>query len=175
LTIAETEKNLLQAGEELFQYCSQLSAANFFRQPGEKWSVAQQVKHLIISAKNTGLAFTLPKFIIRIAGGKPGRTSVTYDELVARYKLILQQGGKAGARYSPAPVPVAMGKEKLLTQFADVNRKIIKGFVKNWKENQPDLYFVPHPLLGKITIRELGYFTIYHIYHHLESIQKISF
>lgn len=175
LTIPEIDKNLQQASEQFIDHCKTLSSVHFFMQPGEKWSVAQQVKHLTISAKNTSLAFTLPKMIIRIAGGKPNRTSKTYDELVARYKLKLQQGGKASARYSPAPVPASIGKEKLLDNFFTATLKIKKGLITNWKENQLDNYIIPHPLLGKITIRELGYFTIYHTYHHLESIQKISF
>ena len=37
---------------------------------------------------------------------------------------------------------------------------------KNWKDTQLDQYIVPHPLLGKITLREMGYFTIYHVQHH---------
>jgi hypothetical protein len=43
-----------------------------------------------------------------------------------------------------------------------------------WKDPQLDKYIAPHPLLGKITLRELGYFTIHHMYHHLESIQKMT-
>lgn len=31
---------------------------------------------------------------------------------------------------------------------------------------------LPHPLLGKLTVREFGYFTHYHTEHHFKNIQK---
>jgi len=43
---------------------------------------------------------------------------------------------------------------------------------KKWKEPQLDQYIAPHPLLGKITLRELCYFTIYHTKHHLNIIKE---
>ena len=33
-------------------------------------------------------------------------------------------------------------------------------------EKQLDAYLLPHPLLGKLTLREMLYFTIYHVEHH---------
>ena len=38
-------------------------------------------------------------------------------------------------------------------------------------EEDLDRYLAPHPLLGKITLRELAYFTIYHTHHHLQIIK----
>jgi hypothetical protein len=40
-----------------------------------------------------------------------------------------------------------------------------------WKDDQLDHYIAPHPLLGKLTLRELCYFTIYHAGHHLNIIK----
>ena len=34
---------------------------------------------------------------------------------------------------------------------------------KELEEEQPDQYLAPHPLMGRITLRELCYFTIYHV------------
>ena len=52
--------------------------------------------------------------------------------------------------------------------------KLAHAIKLKWKDPQLDQYIAPHPLLGKITLRELGYFTIYHTYHHLETIQKMT-
>ena len=90
--------------KEFSSFCSGISNEVFFRQPFEKWSVAQNVTHLITSANMTRLAYRLPKFIVRIYGGKPYRTSRTYDELVAKYKLKLEQGGRASGRFIAKPV-----------------------------------------------------------------------
>src|ERR1700741_3967748 len=101
LTTIEIEEQLIKAANELTNYCSSLADEQFFYQPENKWSAAQQVKHLTIATKTAGMAFTLPKFLVRWVGGKPNRPSRTYDELVAKYKLKLQQGGKASSPYIP--------------------------------------------------------------------------
>ena len=114
LTIPEILQQLLAAGNAFNRYCSTLTDEQFFYQPAGKWSPAQQVKHLTISAQQTKLAFALPKFIVRWYAGKPNRPSRPYDELVAKYKLKLQQGGKASGRFIPKPIPAGYGKQKML-------------------------------------------------------------
>jgi uncharacterized damage-inducible protein DinB len=171
LTIPEIEERLYEASRSFYEYCSGISNEQFFRLREGKWSAAQQVKHLVKSTDTARLAFTLPKFIIRWIGGRPNRDSRTYDELVAKYKLKLEQGGKASRRYIPKPILAVYGKEKLLQQFNQAMEKHAKALKNNWKEDQPDRYLAPHPLLGKITLRELCYFTIHHAEHHLNSIR----
>lgn len=173
LTIADIEKFLLLTAEEFSQYCASLSDEQFFFQPPGKWSVAQQVKHLVTSINTSRLAFTLPKFIVRLVAGTPNRPSRTYNELVAKYKLKLEQGGRASKRFVPKEVPPAYGKEKLLKQFTTAMKRIAAAITR-WKEPLPDKYLAPHPLLGKITLRELGYFTIHHAHHHLDSIKVMT-
>ncbi len=104
--------------------------------------------------------------------GKPNRMSRSYDELVNKYKLKLQQGGKAIGRYIPKTVSPQNGREKLLRSYATSMDKLIHSIEKNWEDRQLDQYIAPHPLLGKITLRELGYFTIYHTLHHLAIIKE---
>ena len=167
------EEQLLHVAGQLTGFCGSLSEVDFFYQPDGKWSPAQQVRHLTIATKTSLLAFTLPKFIVRTVGGKPNRASRTYEELVAKYRLKLQQGGRASKRYIPKPISSEIGKPPLLNAFYSSMKKMSTAIHNKWKGDQPDQYIVPHPLLGKITLRELGYFNIYHTLHHLESIRKI--
>ena len=158
--------------KEFADGCSTINDQLFFRQPADKWSIAQDVRHLITSADTTRLAFSLPKFIVRWYTGKPNRPSRTYDELVAKYQLKLQQGGRAGGRFVPKLVEPKISKEKQLQTFEKVMKKLVHTIEKKWDDALLDKYLAPHPLLGKITLRELGYFTIYHTRHHLAIIQK---
>ncbi|HMK26581.1 MAG TPA: DinB family protein [Chitinophagaceae bacterium] len=174
LTIHEIGQQIHTAATDFLHYCSSLTEEQFFFQPADKWSPAQQVRHLIIAADNTRLAFALPKFIVRWYAGKPNRPSRSYDELVAKYKLKLEQGGKASGRFIPKPIPASYGKQKMLDQFKNSMDKLVHAIQSKWKETQLDQYIAPHPLLGKITLRELGYFTVHHTYHHLESIEKMT-
>lgn len=174
LAIPEIAQRLQEAAGGLTGYCNHLTNDSFFYQPGKKWSAAQQVRHLITATNTARLALVLPKFILRGVAGTPNRTSRSYDDLVARYKLKLSQGGRAGKRYVPAPVPASYGKEKLLRAFTKAMHRFATALQRKWSEQQPDQYIAPHPLLGKVTVRELCYFTIYHTWHHLLSIQALA-
>jgi uncharacterized damage-inducible protein DinB len=48
-----------------------------------------------------------------------------------------------------------------------LNRKIDKI-----SEEDLDKHILPHPLIGKTTIREILYFTIYHVQHHQKAIKE---
>ncbi|HKZ67215.1 MAG TPA: DinB family protein [Chitinophagaceae bacterium] len=172
MTKEEIIKQLHLAKEEFTGFCSGMDTDLFFRQPMEKWSIAQHVKHLIISANTTHLAFSLPTFVARLYAGKPNRPSRSYDELVNKYKTKLQQGGKASGRFVPAIISLKEGKEKMLGSFSKSMNRLIYTIETKWTDIQLDKYLAPHPLLGKITLRELCYFTIYHTYHHLEIIKE---
>ena len=174
LSIPAIEQRLQAVAKELADYCMAVDQDLFFHQPPGKWSAAQQVKHLVTATNTAKMALVLPKFIVRWVGGTPNRSSRRYDELVARYQSKLEQGGKARGRYIPAPVPAAYGKEKLLQEFTTAMHRFATAFRQRWQESQPDAFIVPHPLLGKITVRELCYFTIYHTLHHLHSIRTLT-
>ena len=174
LIINEIELQLHSAATEFNHYCSSLTDEQFFYQPIEKWSPAQQVKHLITATNMARLPFMLPGFLVRLVGGKPNRNSRTYEELVAKYKLKLEQGGRASGRYIPKPIPASYGKEKLLNRFTKSMNSLAQLLKRKWEEAKLDEYIVPHPLLGKITLRELCYFTIYHTQHHLHSITLMT-
>jgi hypothetical protein len=166
---------IIKASKEIFNQftdtCLQIPDKKFFLQPVGKWSIAQNADHLIRAIKTTQLAYSLPKFLVRIAFGKPNRSSRTYEELVAKYRLKLEQGGKASGRYIPRVS--AIKKFLLMQQWQRKNEKYLESLELNWDDRQLDLYIAPHPLLGKITLRELCYFTIYHTEHHLNSIRKL--
>lgn len=163
---------LQEAKHQLIGFCTSIDKNSFFHQPTDKWSIAQNVTHLTVSARITRLAYSLPKFVVRLYGGKPNRKSRSYDELVAKYKFKLEQGGRASGPFIPKPVSADGETKKVLAGFTAKMDKLIVAIEKNWTEEALDNYLARHPLLGRITLRELGYFTIYHTYHHLEIIKR---
>ena len=174
-TVLEKDEIIMQLANisgEMTRYCAGVEESLFFIQPAEKWSIAENIRHLITSANTTRLAFSLPRFLIRVYAGKPNRNSRDYNELVAKYNLALAQGGKASGRYIPKRSAEPENKQKLLSKFSGAMDKLINSIQKNWNDPQLDKYIVPHPLLGKITLRELGYFTIFHTEHHLTTIKS---
>ena len=176
LGIDEILKRSQQEFNRLTEFCIQFPDHRFFQQPAEdKWSAAQHLKHLIISTRTTTAAYALPKFLVRIVGGKPNRPSLSYETLVIKYQAKLRQGAKASGRYIPGKIKASNGKNPLLTQWNKATRLYLDAIKKNWTNGQLDKYIVSHPLLGKITLRELSYFTIYHTYHHYNNIKNSKF
>ena len=167
---------IITASENVFKQfsetCSGIDEALLFRRPENKWSAAENMQHLIISANTTTLAYALPKFLVRWIGGTPNRASRTYDEVKDKYYKKLSEGGRASGRFVPKPIEIKYGKQKLMDNWNKATAKFIKALTKNRTEKDLDSYLVKHPLLGRITLRELCYFTIFHTEHHLHSIQK---
>ena len=168
-----TKNEIITAASKIFSafthYCETIPDAVFFDKPTTKWSVAENVQHLIISTNTSTLAYSLPKFLVRWIAGTPNRQSRSYDELVAKYKTKLAEGGAATGRFIPKPIAINSGKKKLLRNWNKATTKHLAALTKNNDANL-DLYLVKHPLLGRITLRELCYFTIYHTQHHLTII-----
>ena len=50
--------------------------------------------------------------------------------------------------------------------------KMIENNLTNFTEGELDNLVLPHPLLGQLTIREMIYFTIYHVEHHTRNIKR---
>jgi len=173
-----TKTEIITTAENAFagfsKACNSVDELAFFKRPDEKWSVAENVQHLIISTNTSSLAWYLPKFLVRWIGGTPNRNSRTYDELKNKYYTKLSEGGRASGRFVPKPIEIKYGKQKLLANWNKATSKFISTLNKNRSEQDLDNYLVKHPLLGRITLRELGYFTIFHTQHHLNSIQKAS-
>jgi len=168
---------IIAASEKIFSAftneCNSMNDILFFDKPTAKWSVAENLQHLIVSTNTSTLAFTLPLFIVQLVAGKPNRESKAYDALVDKYKTKLAAGGAASGRFIPKHIAIKAGKEKLMDNWKKATTKYLAALLKNRTEDELDKYLVRHPLLGKITLRELCYFTIYHTRHHLDIITRI--
>jgi len=173
-----TKTEIITAAENIFTQftdtCNSMDGALLFEKTGEKWSAAENMQHLIVSTNMTTLAYRLPKFIVRLVGGKPNRPSRSYDELKEKYYKKLADGGRASGRFVPKPIEIRYGKEKIMHNWQNATAAFLLALSKNRTEHDLDRYLAKHPLLGRITLRELCYFTIFHTEHHLQAIHKIS-
>ncbi|NOT74733.1 MAG: DinB family protein [Cyclobacteriaceae bacterium] len=133
--------------------------------PG-KWTPLQQLSHIEKSVSPVKLAFSLPKFLLSLIFGKSNRSSRTYDELISRYKEKLQAGGKSTTRFLPDPSCDRVN----LNDAVDKHVKALCSKIDRFSEAELDRFILPHPLLGKLTLREMIYFTIYHVEHHHSQI-----
>ena len=140
----------------------------FFHKKDDKWSAAENAKHLILSVNPLNTAFSLPNFAL-LFFGKLNRPARNYEEMVEKYHQKLAAGAVATPQFIPEPISIDANKEGLITEFRKANDTFLKKVV-NFEEDDLDKYLIPHPVLGKLTIREMLYFTICHTLHHHKAI-----
>jgi hypothetical protein len=146
-----------------------IPASDFFTRQGEVWSPSDNLDHLIKAVKPVAKALRLPKITLQAMFGKTEKASMSYEELCQVYRHAIAQGGQASGRYLPnQQSPGADAQEQktsLLVEWSRAGQELV-DVAKTWEEKDLDQYLIPHPLLGKLTVREMLYFTIYHNLRH---------
>lgn len=103
-----------------------------------------------------------------VPGDGGGSRSLT--ALRADYRERLQQTGATAGRFAPSPKPTPDDLEAWQREVLGSWRGAVSGLaakIPAWSEAALDRYQLPHPLLGKLTVREMLFFTVYHNAHHL--------
>ncbi len=173
MTKADIIKKIINNHAQFLTDLSGMNESDFIYAAAEKWSAGQQLEHIVKAVAPINLAFSLPRFMLRLMFGKPNREGRTYDELVLKYHAKLAAGGKSTKQFMPQLV-VFTQKTTLINHLQKSIDKLEKQLA-HYDEKQLDSYLLPHPLLGKLTLREMLYFSIYHVEHHRLSIKKQLF
>jgi uncharacterized damage-inducible protein DinB len=168
----EISSMLTVLNEEIYSFLGQLSLAEQSENIEGKWSISQNMDHLCKVLVPVNKALSKPKFLLRFAFGKPNREGRDYDALVKRYHEKSQGPAKAPEVYS-AKESKHLNSEVLLEDYKALIQKFLRIVDRKWTEKQLDSYLLVHPLLGKITIRELLYFVHFHTDHHFTAIKLV--
>ncbi len=164
---------MLQAQHaELMAYLHKLSDEEIHKQIDGKWSVLQNMDHLLKSVRKANPAVRKPGFLLRRAFGKPNREARSYEGLVERYKERLASSTAQSPKEYRAAESQNLDRSKVLKDY-DVEMKKFFHFVQKVKEPKLDRTLLPHPLLGRLLLREVLYFMHYHTDHHFKAIKKI--
>jgi len=154
-----------------------LTLDDFFARVDGKWSPADTLRHLIKGEQPIVRAMRMPRFILHVLFGTSEKPSRTYVQIREKYRAELQRGLEPG-RFAPdlKEIPSSQREaEKLKRQLLEDWLKVGKGLVgciDSWYDYNLDKYKLPHPALGKITVREMLLFTLYHDLHHFNSVKR---
>jgi hypothetical protein len=170
MTKQQIIKLLKQKHNAFIAYIETLTAEEFLYAPTDKWTAAQQLDHIHKAVKPLTQAMGYPKFVPRLLFGKANRPSKTYDELINRYNEKLSLGGRASGRF--VPPTITAGQKDMLIKLVLASVHNLCKRIEKFTETELDNLILPHPLLGKITIREMLYFTAYHVEHHEVIIKR---
>jgi hypothetical protein len=163
-------KSLNDAVQQFNVLISNLNQNEFETNYNDKWSAGQDLVHLIKVLRIVNIAYALPKPLIGILYGSNKNESRPFDQLRTLYKTALAGGAKSPAIYLPKPVAF-LDKENLVKKHQNLNQAFITKLNK-MSELDLDKYQLPHPILGKVTLRELATFTCFHTEHHFELLQS---
>jgi len=170
MTKEEIKSGLNEKFEGLFQWVESQSDELFEVAIEGKWSPGQHVDHLIKSTAPLNQALGMPKLALRTMFGKNNREERTYDGVVAKYTEKIQAGGVAAGRFVPKTIGNGQ-KQTLINDLKSERDKLLK-LIDKWNDKHMAAYVVPHPLIGKMTINEILYFTIYHTGYHLDLLKR---
>jgi hypothetical protein len=163
-------ETLRERHEQFIAFVAGLDAGSFEFAPDGKWSAGQQLEHILLGVAPLATAFRLPKMLPTLIFGKSQATSRDYDSIVATYRQKLAEGGRATGRFIPKKVEFR-DRDRLISKLRSTLERMIVG-LGDFDEAELDIIRLPHPILGKLTIREMMYFTIYHVDHHRLAAQS---
>lgn len=148
----------------------QMPAEMFVSPTGTEWSPAENMVHLVKSLSAVQKAMGYPKLMLRVMFGFSKAGSRSYEAVQNLYLDALSKGGKASGPYVPPTPPTAdeapAYQQKLIDKWTSLNADLL-AVLSRWSERDLDRYRLPHPLLGKLTIREMLFFTLYHSQRHI--------
>lgn len=172
---SEIVRGLTEVEAEVESFFSALSEEEFVMRVDEGWTPAEHLQHLNIGANAVGRGLTTSKLLLRLRFGSGRNQSRSYGEIRRVYREELAQGRQASGRFVPVridlPTDVTRLRFETISRWGRVNSRL-RAALEQWGEQELDRLRMPHPALGKITVREMLFFTLYHSQHHIEAAKR---
>ena len=156
------------SNQRAIEWFDAIPADQFFIREGEVWSASDNVDHLIKAIKPIALALKMPRLGLQTMFGKAEHPSRTYVQICKIYVDEIAKGAQASGRYLPdqeSPAQPEKHKKELLDQLREAGNSLL-SVLEKWQDAELDQYQLPHPILGKLTVREMLFFSIYHMLRH---------
>lgn len=152
--------------QKFTQYIAHLDPEKFTYNSPNKWSAGQQLMHVLLTL--TPFPKILPsQSYIAEKFGTIDRTTWDYATVLNNY---LKTERKAPEQFVPDGVIAADQKEEIMSGIQH-HIEIITSLLTDYSEAALDTLCIPHPLLGKLSVREMFYLMSYHPLHHLKQIE----
>ena len=151
-------------------YINELTPEDYLYSHEEKWTAGQQVAHMVLCVKPLVQVFSMDKATIRQNFGQPAGPGRSYEDLKAKYKEKVKEGGKAPDRFVPEAVSADQKEllgESLAKLIGDLCAKM-----ERLTEAELDELCIPHPLLGNLSMREMLLNAVHHVQHHHEQTRQ---
>ena len=167
---------LADAEAAVASFFGALTDSDFVFRVDDAWTPSEHLAHLNTSVSAAARGFGISRLLLRLRFGKARHPSRSYEDLRDYYRSRLAGGGRASGGFVPerlelAPSQIGAHRDDLLARWHRVNKRL-RDALQPWSEKNLDTLLLPHPLLGKLTAREILFFTIYHNHHHIAGAQS---
>jgi len=158
--------------QNLFDFLESHDDEKWNQGPEGKWTAGQHVMHLLQSARPFNRALGMPMFVLWYKFGKANRPPRTYDVVENKYKTKLAAAGTVLSPFSKnMPETPPDGKSSIIKDLSKQKDILLKKINKISEKNM-DKYLIPHPLLGRMLIREMIMWNAIHVNHHLDILKE---
>lgn len=163
-------KLLEEKHQVLFNWLEEQPDDNWNKSPDGKWTVGQQILHLVNSLQALNKALSYPRFFLKYKFGLCNREPRKYKIIVEKYQQKLLENQERTRTFNQdLKKPLQKDRERLITKLRIQNKKL-QYKLKKISDVNLDTLVIPHPLMGKMTIREIIMWTAHHTEHHTESL-----
>jgi len=171
MNLLEITNQITENHNTFIRYMNSLSSEDYnFSLKDEKWTAGQEIDHVNKSITALIKALKMPKLALRATFGVANRKSKTFYQLIEKYKAKLENNTVSLGRFTPEKFD-EKEKVKQLEVLSHNVEKLV-NLSSKYSETDLDKYILPHPLLGKLTLREMLFFTNYHVSHHLNNSKR---
>jgi len=164
------QSQLRRSALEFSELVGSLSPDEFVRNMGGKWSAGQDLHHLVKTLGVIHTGFRLPMWLTRLVFSRAIRPSKSYAEFGERYRIKMKVSHQAPSFVQPRPV-TSDKQVKLLQDLETVTEKFCRR-LSAMRESDLDGIAAPHPLFGKITLREMVMAAWLHTDHHTSQLKR---
>ena len=156
--------------QELFNWLENLPDESWNKGPKGKWTTGQHIEHLVDSIKKLNQAMSYPKFLLKYKFGTSNRDLRSYKDIAQRYQEKLATNKERAKKFNKnVKTPPLKKKKRLLTTLQIQNKKL-QHKTNHWKDKNLDNLILPHPLMGKMPVREIVMWTAHHTEHHTNTL-----
>lgn len=159
--------------QELFDWLNQQPVENWETGPEGKWKASQHILHLVNSLQLLNNALSYPRFFLKYKFGLSNRPSRDYDAVVKRYQEKIEENKDKTIDFNKdLKSPLLKDRPRLLTKL-QIQHKKLQYKTRKISDINLNTLVIPHPLMGKMTVRELIMWAAYHTEHHTTILKKL--
>lgn len=158
--------------KSLFNWLENHDNENWQKGPEDKWTTGQHALHLLQSIKMLNKGLGMPKFLLKYKFGKANRDVRDYNTVINRYQERLKNVD-TNAVFSPSrnmKIPELNEKPSIINKLKNENKRL-QSKLNKISDKHLDTVILPHPLMGKMPLREIIMWTAHHVEHHTNTLK----